>query len=128
MMASVYDGIAASTLAMIKAKGARVTLTRVTVTIDPVTQDSTSISAQYQMYAVGLPVGLRGDDISTLHIGSLELRKVIEMHIAMRGVAVEPVPGDTITWGGYNWKVLHVPELYRPDGVTPIYAKAYLER
>lgn len=123
-MTSVYDGIAASALAMIKAKGSRVTLTRTTVVLDPVTQDSTSTTAQYPMHVVGLPAG----DGATVHVGSLERRNVIEMHIALKGVGVEPLPGDSVEWGGVAWKVLKVPQLFKPDGVTPIYAKAYLER
>lgn len=124
MMAGVYDGIAASTLAMIKAKGVRVTLTRTTVTLDPVTQDSESESVEYNMHVVGLPAG----DGAVVHVGSLERRNIIEMHIALKGVGVEPLPGDSVQWGGFAWRVLKVPQVFKPDAVTPIYAKAYLER
>lgn len=123
-MPSVYTGPAASALALIKAKGAPVTLTRTTTAYDPVTQAVTSTStATATLYGVGLSPGRSAE----YRIGSLQSRNILEMHLALQGAPFEPANGDVIAWKGHEWRVIWV-DVLDPAGDFPIYAKAYAER
>ena len=146
-MASVYAGAAATALALISAKGGQMRLRRVTTTLDPVTQAATETTDASVFRAVGLPPGKSAE----YHLGSLQGRNIIELHIAQLGQAPEanlyaalgyvdadyiadiigvdlvPQPGDIVTWTGADWRVIWVNAL-NPAGDLAVYTKAYAER
>lgn len=119
-----YDQPAATALRLITAKGAAVPIKRTVETMtDPVTQARTSTTTTYTMRAVGLPPGRS----AAYRIGTLEGRKLLELHIAQKGLAIEPGPGDVVTWAGAEWTVFWS-DTYKPDGATAVYTLAYAER
>src|SRR5574343_2099066 len=107
-----YDSADESALRLIMAKGAAVPIKRTAETLtDPVAQTRTSTTTTYTMRAVGLPPG----HSATYRIGSLEGRKLLELHIAQQGLAIEPLPGDVVAWAGAEWTVFWA-DTYKPDG------------
>ncbi len=119
-----YDSAADSALRLITAKGAAVPIRRTVETLaDPVTQTRVTSTATHTMQAVGLPPGRS----ASYRIGTLEGRKLLELHIAQNGLAIEPLPGDVVTWAGAEWTVFWA-DTYKPDGVSAVYTLAYAER
>lgn len=90
---------------------------------DPITRQSADTVVTHGYDAVGLPPGRSAE----FRIGSLEGRRVMEFHIARRGEAFEPLPGDILTWAGEPWKLFWSSTL-DPAADGAIYTLAYGER
>lgn len=121
---SKFAAQAATAVRMIKSKGAITSFSRVMPgTFDPVTQASVGETTKtLKMPVVGLAPGKSAE----FKIGTLEKRKIIELHCAPN-LADAPAEGDKVTWKGHDWTVIWVDEL-DPDGGGAVYAKAYAER
>jgi hypothetical protein len=118
-----YDAQAATALALVRRKGAAVTLTRESAeSFDPVNQTGTSTST-LSYYGIGMPPGKSAE----FAIGTLEGRNILEFYLAPSGHRQAPQPGDTLSWAGATWKIIHV-TAYDPAGDGAILFKAYAQR
>ena len=120
---STFASSAATATALISKFGSVVTFSRQAFSsYNPVTQAETVTTTSFSMPAVGVPPGKSAE----FRIGSLEGRKLIELHLAPALGAV-PEPGDSVVWAGKSWAVIWVNAL-DPAADGPPYALAYAER
>ena len=118
-----YASAQSAALSLIKRKGAPATFRRTSTTLDPVSQARSESTATASLYTVGLPPGRSAE----FHLGSLQRRNIIELHIAQKGSTFAPQPGDVVAWAGHEWAVIWS-TTYDPDADGAIYTKAYAER
>lgn len=125
-MAGKYDAVAATALRQISAKGGSAILRRPagTAGFEPVTQTFSEGSPKVEVKAsmVKLPAGQQ----ARYRIPELVTANTQEFHIALRGVTLQPAPGDEIDFKGTTYKVLWA-RTYDPAGDGAIYAMAYGE-
>ena len=119
-----YTQDAAESLAMIRADGGPFRLTKKQPgAYDPVAMTETGAQVQvFDTVAVGFPPGKSAEK----EIGSLVNRRLLEVYVPALGLPSDPAAGDEALFGGTAWTVVWVYTI-RPDGVTPILHKLYLE-
>jgi hypothetical protein len=108
---------------MISRYGGTATFTRtVSGTYNPVTQVETGgDSVTFSLPAVGMAPGKSAE----YRIGSLEQRTLVELHVAP-ALGMTPQPGDTVSWGGSDWKVIWANAMNPATDGSP-YALVYAE-
>lgn len=124
-MASKYESLAASALALVSRKGRLTAFSRQSAgTLDPVTDTVTGQQPIAGLLpAVGLPAGKSAE----FRIGSLEGRNIMEFHVARSGSSFAPQPGDDVSWGGFTWRIFWTAD-YDPASDGAIYSLCYGER
>lgn len=123
-MNALYARLRATTLRLIKSKGAEVTFTREAGQVgkDPVTQQrvTASASGSWKRWALGLPPGRSW----SFRDGTQITAGMEELHVAPEGYV--PMGGDKVLgWKGENWKVVDA-AIYDPDGGGVIYFRVLI--
>ena len=119
-----YTRVSALATSMISRYGATATFTRaVRGTYDPITQTETGgDTLTFSVPAIGMAPGRSAE----YRIGSLELRNLVELHLAP-GLSDTPLPGDTVSWAGSDWKVIWANAMNPAADGSP-YALVYAEQ
>lgn len=119
-----YAGAASTALGLLSSKGANITLKRVTRgAFDPVTQTEARTEATYTFRGIVMPPSKSAD----FDVGTLQNRNAVQLTLAQKNMPIEPKPGDTVVWKGYNWTIFWA-TTYDPAGDGAIYTVAYAER
>ena len=99
-----YAGLQATAYNLLAAKGTDVVVTRQGADrgYDPITQANAKRRAIETFKGVGLPIA----QPITYNGGTLSQANTLEFTCAHRTrPAIEPRPGDTVAWDGYNWTI-----------------------
>lgn len=120
-----YLGPQATAAALIAKKGTTVTLTRRTATaFDPVTQAETGGAAATETF---LAVLMPPSDEARFKVGSLEMRRAMEVYLDAKGRTMRPQPGDTITTPTGTIYTIFWSQTYAPADDGAIFTLAYAE-
>ena len=116
-----YAGIRSTAASLIAAKGAAVTLSRVSAgTYDPTTNTATGGSTtDYAVVAVAKKGNALRDPERFARLG-LQRTASVTLLVAAQGLAITPQDGDRIGWGGVTYTVREV-EPVAPDGAGILY-------
>lgn len=119
-----FSRASALATSLISRYGATATFTRtVRGTYNPVTQVETGGEViEFALPAVGMAPGKSAE----YRIGSIELRNLVELHVAP-ALGMTPQPGDTVLWGGSDWKVIWANAMDPAVDGSP-YALVYAEQ
>jgi|LNFM01.1.fsa_nt_gb hypothetical protein len=124
MANALYTRLRASTLRLIKSKGAQAVFSRETGQsgYDPVTQQRVTATANgsWTRWALGVPPGRSWSFRNNTEITS----DMEELHVAPE--AYTPMGGDRVQWKGQaDWKVVDA-AIYDPDGSGVIYFRVLI--
>lgn len=111
--------------ALIAKAGAAVTLRRpIEGSFDPITQIRVGGGEEpHTFVAVFMPPSAQ----AKYHAKTLELSVSLEGYFALKGQTITPMPGDIVSVGGVDYKLVHC-QTYDPANDGPIFTIAYLER